>query len=81
MGSRDFADIVAIVDGRVELIEEMRLLGGAQQFHRRFDWSIASGERLHEGVAAQLPPGFASQERAERIVLPRIETISGLTLS
>jgi hypothetical protein len=82
IASRDFADIVAIVDGRVELIEEMRLSSAElNSFIAASIGSIASGGRLHEGVAAQLPPDFASQERAERIVIPRMETISGLTFS
>lgn len=80
MASRDIADIVALVDGRDELIEEVRLSADELRIYiGKAIASLGSGERLLEGVAAQLPPDFASQARAEDIVMPRLERLLELT--
>jgi len=80
MASRDFADVVALIDGRVELIEEVRLSADElRNYIGETIGSLASGGRLLEGVAAQLPPDFTGQARAEDIVMVRLETILGLT--
>jgi hypothetical protein len=80
MASRDMADITALVDGRAELIEEVRVSADElRTYIGKAIASLGSRGRLLEGVAAQLPPDFASQARAEEIVMPRLERIVGLT--
>lgn len=73
LGSRDFADLVALVDGREELIEEVR---AAPAELRRYVGealsSLLADDRLLDGVQGQLPPDAASQERAEAVVVTRL---------
>jgi predicted nucleotidyltransferase len=77
LGSRDFADIVALVDGREELIEEV---GAAPPELRRYvSEAVASllrDDRLLDGVQGQLSPDAASQERAEAVVIERLRQIA-----
>lgn len=75
-GSRDFADVIALLDGRAELVHEIadapadvRAYIEAELTRHRAEW------RFMDGVYAALPPDGASQARAERFVLPRIEAI------
>jgi hypothetical protein len=76
IASRDFADIVTLLDGRVELVQE---IGGAPVELRSYVAAELNRHQGHwrclEGIYAALPPDDASQARAERIVLPRIEAI------
>jgi predicted nucleotidyltransferase len=78
MASRDFADLVSLFDGRAELVEEiaeapveLRAYLAAEiarhQRHRRF----------LEGIYGGLAPDAASQDRAERIVVPRMAAVAG----
>lgn len=73
LASQDFADIVALIDGRVELLGEVRAapqeLGEyvAEQLS-----GLMRGGRLRDGVHAQLRGDEASQRRAEEVVVPRL---------
>jgi hypothetical protein len=76
LASQDFADIVALTDGREELVGEVRAaprelrecvadqLGG-----------LVRGGRLLDGVYAQLRGDEASQRRAEEVVMVRVEEL------
>lgn len=72
LGSRDFGDIVVLVDGRVEVVDEVLAspapLRGylADAFGR-----LAEDPRFESGVAAHLLPDLASQARSS-LVLERI---------
>jgi hypothetical protein len=76
VASRDFADIVSLLDGRAELVEE---IASAPDEVRRYVGSELSRHQEHphflDGVYAGLAPDAASQARAEEIVLPRLATI------
>jgi hypothetical protein len=71
------ADIVSLLDGRAELVEEIAV---APEALRRYLSSELSRHRGHprfiDGVYAGLPPDDASQTRAEEIVLPRLAAIT-----
>jgi hypothetical protein len=77
LASRDFGDIITLIDGREELVAEVRDADSelrtylAEEFVR-----LSLDPRLREGVAGALAADFASQARAEAIVLPRIEQLT-----
>jgi hypothetical protein len=76
VGSRDFADIVVLLDGREELTDEItasdadlrRYLAG--EFTR-----LRQHPRFIDGIHSALLPDAASQERADTVVLPAIDAI------
>lgn len=77
MGSRDFADIVSLFDGRAELTEEIadapaklrEYLAAELACHQRHP-------RFLDGIYSGLTPDAASQDRAERIVVPRMAAVT-----
>jgi hypothetical protein len=76
LASRDFADVIALLDGRDELPDEIAHSDAdvrhylADEFRR-----LLQHPRFLDGVHGALLPDAASQERAEAIVLPAIDTI------
>lgn len=77
-GSRDFADIVSLVDGRVELFDDVRQ---ARSDLREF---VAVELRRHlarqravDGIYGALQGDAASQARVGEIVLPRMQALAG----
>ncbi len=76
LGSRDFADLVALVDGREELIDEVKLAPAElQRYVSQAVGSLLADDRLLDGVQGQLPPDAASQGRAEAVVITRLREI------
>lgn len=77
-GSRDFEDVITLVDGRVELVHEV---ASASEDVRRFLAGEIAKLRRHtrfsDGVAGALRPDAASQARADAVVLPRLTRIAG----
>jgi predicted nucleotidyltransferase len=77
LGSRDFADIVALVDGREELVAEIQ---GApielKSYVVQTLDQLLSDERIGDGVRAQLPPDVASQARADDVVISRLREVA-----
>ena len=75
-GSRDFADVVSLLDGREELVDEVR---SSPSDLRQYLAEELERNRAHprflDGIYGGLLPDDASQARAELIVLPRIEAI------
>ncbi len=77
LGSADFADIVALVDGREELVEEMRVAPEKlRDYVAKTLAQILEDERFLDGVRAQLLPDTASQARAEDVVFPRLRELA-----
>jgi hypothetical protein len=76
LGSRDFADIVSLIDGRAELPAEVR---AAAPDLRGYLADQLAQQRAHPrfttGVAGSLQGDPTSQARVDRVVLPRIEEI------
>lgn len=77
LGSRDFTDIVALVDGRQELENEV---AGAPEELRSYVADtlhpLLEDPRLSDGVRAQLLPDAAGQSRADEIVIRRLRSMA-----
>lgn len=76
LGSRDFTDMISLIDGRQELVGEVQR---SEPDLRAYLASELSRLRVHprfrEGISGALRADFASQARAEAVVLPRLEQI------
>lgn len=73
VASRDFGDIVTIIDGREELVMEVREADrGLRHYISESLSSLAADQRFREGIAAALRGEVASQARRETIVVPRV---------
>ena len=69
LASRDFEDIVTVVDGRPGVIEEVRMAEpGLRAFLRDRMVEHAKSIYFEEGVAAHLDIDTASQKRATKVV-------------
>jgi hypothetical protein len=78
LGSRDFGDMIALIDGREELTGEVRDCEPNLRDYIATELKRLNGHpRFREGVFGALRADFASQARAESIVLPRIEQLTG----
>lgn len=77
LGSRDFADIVALADGREELVAEIRAAPKELRSYVAATLGpLVADERVGDGVRAQLPPDATSQARADDIVVSRLRDIA-----
>ena len=80
VASRDMADVISLLDGRAELVDE---LAGSPDGLRTYVVGELARHRGHprflDGVYGGLLPDAASQDRAGLIVLPRIATIIDAT--
>lgn len=77
-GSRDWGDIVALVDGREELIEEVREASGAVRTYVSDQLQELSAHRSFDpGVEGALPSSPESRDRVDLVVLPRIQALIG----
>jgi len=76
--SRDLADIIALVDGREELVGEVAEAPPELRAYLSDERAILLAHpRFPEGVSAALRPDAASQARADAVVLPRLLKMSG----
>jgi hypothetical protein len=78
--SHDFEDVIALVDGRAELVDEVR--GASRELRVFLAEEIAAlrtVDRFPDGVAGALRPDAASQARLEAVVLPRLDSIVAST--
>jgi hypothetical protein len=78
LGSRDFGDIVTLIDGRPELLEEV---ASAHVDVRAYIASeirrlLSGGPRLMDGLAGAMRPDAASQERIDLVILPALEKLA-----
>ncbi len=80
LGSPDFEDIVALIDGRSELpgeaedsSPELRTYLASQAR------DVLDNDRATEAIVAHLQFGRGGRERADAIVLPRLKEMAGLT--
>jgi hypothetical protein len=77
LASRDLADIIALVDGRAELVGEVAEAPPDLRAYLSDELAILLAHpRFPEGVSAALRPDAASQARADAIVLPRLRQMS-----
>jgi hypothetical protein len=76
-GSHDLEDVVAVIDGRPELADEIgNAPGDTRRFLRTALRELLELPRFREAVQGHLPGDAVSQARAE-IVLERIRSICG----
>jgi predicted nucleotidyltransferase len=77
LGSRDFADIVALFDGRAELAAEV---AAAPQDVRRYLRDevrrLLDTPRLLDGLAGAMRPDAASQQRVDDVILRALHAIA-----
>ena len=78
MGSHDIEDVVAVLDGRPEILDEVRQADPAlvQELSERFR-SLLQEDRFIDAVPGHMPAGTTSPARAS-IILGTIEKISEL---
>lgn len=78
LASRDFTDIVTLIDGRPELTSEVE---SAETDVRHYISAEAqrllSAPRLPDGLAGAVRPDSASQERIDLVVMPTITKLAG----
>ena len=75
--SRDFGDIIALVDGREELVGEVQR--APRELRRYVAYEIMDmlqAPRFPDGLFGALRPDAASQARADGIVLPRLRKLT-----
>jgi hypothetical protein len=78
LGSRDFADIVALLDGRAELAAEVAAAPeDVRRYLREEIRRLLDTARLLDGLAGAMPPDAASQQRVDEVVLPALRAIAG----
>jgi hypothetical protein len=74
--SRDFGDIVALVDGREELVQEVQAADAELRGYLAAELErINAHPRFPDGLFGALRPDAASQARADAIVLPRLREV------
>jgi predicted nucleotidyltransferase len=77
LGSRDFADIIALVDGREELVDEVTMAPADVRAYLATELGDLLGDsRLADGIFGALRPDSASQARAETVILPRLRALT-----
>jgi len=76
LGSRDFADVIALVDGREELVGEVaHAPQDARDYIAREFRDLLGDPRFADGLVGALRPDAASQTRAGAVVVPRLTAI------
>lgn len=76
LGSRDFADIIALVDAREELVNEVAHAPDDVRTYSAAELAdLLDDPRFADGLFGALHPDAASQARAEAIVMPRLRAL------
>jgi hypothetical protein len=77
LGSRDFGDVIALIDGRRELVGEVL---AAQRDVRDYIAEefrcLLAAPRIGDGLAGAVRPDAASQARIDEIIVPAIRRLS-----
>lgn len=77
LASADFEDVVALVDGREELVDEVAAAPEELRAYLREQIAAVRGDPVAvDAIRAHLPRDGGSQERARAIVLPRLRALS-----
>jgi hypothetical protein len=77
LGSRDFGDIIALVDGREELIDEVAQAPAVVRDYLEAELrDLLADERFSDGLFGALRPDAGSQARADSVVIPRLSTLT-----
>jgi hypothetical protein len=77
-GSRDLEDLIAVVDGRAELLGEIRAAeSDVRSYLAKEIKQLISSRAFNDGLPGHVPPDAASQERVGTII-SRLEEIASL---
>ena len=77
LASRDLSDIIALVDGRAEIVGEATEAPADLRVYLTEELAILLADpRFPEGVSASLRADVASQARGDAVVLPRLRQMS-----
>jgi len=75
-GSRDFEDVIALIDGREELIDEVSASPKELRSYVSQELERIGGlEDFESGLEGALPMAPETPERVELVLLPRIEAL------
>lgn len=75
MASHDLEDVIAVIDGRGTIVEEVREAGEVGIYlAEQFSHFLSLGE-FHDAILCHLPADMASQQRAT-VVIERMQAIS-----
>jgi hypothetical protein len=78
LGSRDFGDIIALIDGRAELVDEvLTAKPDVRQFIAEEVRALLGAPRIGDGLAGAVPSDAASQARVDDVVMPAMRQLSG----
>ena len=76
-GSRDFGDVIALIDGREELLAELPLAPqDVQAFVAERLAELTRHPNFASGAEGALAAGSQAQERLDQVVMPRIESLA-----
>lgn len=76
LGSRDFSDLVALIDGREELVEDVAAAPGPLQVYIGDQFlHLAQHRDFERGLEGALPPGPDSRGRVDRVIWPRVRQL------
>jgi hypothetical protein len=76
LGSRDFGDIVTLIDGRPELLEEVARADAAVRAYIAAEMrGLLADPRLMDGLAGAVRGDPASQERVDIVILPALKEL------
>jgi len=76
LGSRDFNDVVVLIDGRPELVDEVRAAPDSLQRYIASELKrLLDDPRFEGGISGALLPDEASQARRHQVVMPRIQEL------
>lgn len=77
LGSRDFGDIVTLIDGRPELLEEVASADDDVRAYIADEMRRLLAEpRLMDGLAGAMQSDAASQERIDVVILPAVNELA-----
>jgi predicted nucleotidyltransferase len=77
LGSRDFSDIIALVDGREELVHEVAQAPADVRDYIAAELRVLLADaRFSDGLFGALRPDAGSQARADSVVLPRLTSLT-----
>lgn len=76
-GSRDFGDVVTLLDGRAETVDDVRRApSGVREYCTAEFRDLLADRRFVDGVYGALRGDAASQGRAQTVVFPRARAIA-----
>jgi len=78
LGSHDFGDIIALIDGREELIDEVaQAPDDVRTFIAAELADLLEDPRFADGLFGAMQPDAASQARIDDVVMPRLRALTG----